>query len=175
MARLLCCIAPVGGGDPFLLSQCMEGKVKSKLTRINPLCFSDGSHTAFVSCYPLLIPNQAHGGRWSLGPSQGEVAGTHTGQVTNPSPDTHHSPTPVQSSIKHMCRKLHVFIKKLQLSGKVFNKTNSASGIPAPFNAVRVTIIGRPSTVWAELMVCRSRLDWIFNWQRQPLFVEATS
>lgn len=45
--------------------------------------------------------------------------------------------------------------------GKSFQKTNSTSGIPAPFNAVRVIIIGRPLTVWAELMVCRSRLDWI--------------
>lgn len=59
--------------------------------------------------------------------------------------------------------------------GKSFYKTNSTSGIPVPFNAVRVTIIGRTSTLWAELMVCRSGLDWIFNWQRQPLFVEATS
>lgn len=56
---------------------------------------------------------------------------------------------------------------------KSFYKENSTSGIPAPFKTV--TIIGRPSTVWAELMVCRSGLDWIFNWQRQPLFVKATS
>lgn len=73
------------------------------------------------------------------------------------------------------CTKAAGLHKEAAAVGKSFHKTNLTSEIPAPFNAVRVTIIGRPSTVWAELMVCRSRLDWIFNWQRQPLFAEATS
>lgn len=63
----------------------------------------------------------------------------------------------------------HMNSRQPHLQGEVLIKT------PAPFNAARVTIIGRPSTVWAELMVCRSRLDCVFNWQRQPVFVEATS
>lgn len=91
LAPLLCCITPVGGGDPFLLSQCKEGKVQSKLPRINPFCF-------WASIRVLLAT--AHPKSGSLGLPEPVSAGTHPGRVTNLSLNTHHSPTPLQKLLK---------------------------------------------------------------------------